>query len=105
MSALTQIVPEIEEAEDTKQEESLDPLFRILVHNDDITPFDFVISVLMRFFQLNSADAERVTWTAHNNGIALVAVLPLKEARRRVGPAHFAATLEGYPLTFTIEQA
>jgi ATP-dependent Clp protease adaptor protein ClpS len=105
MSALTRVAPEIEEAEDTKQEESLEPLFRILVHNDDVTPFDFVISVLMRFFQLDSGDAERVTWTAHNSGMALVAVLPLKEAQRRVGRAHFAATLEGYPLTFTIEPA
>jgi ATP-dependent Clp protease adaptor protein ClpS len=103
MSARTQIAPEIEEAEDTEQEEKLEPLYRILVHNDDVTPYDFVISVLMRFFQLNSADAERVTWTAHNSGIALVSVLPLKEAQRRVGRAHFAATLEGYPLTFTIE--
>jgi ATP-dependent Clp protease adaptor protein ClpS len=105
MSALTQIAPEIEEAEEIDQEEALEPLYRILVHNDDVTPFDFVISILMRIFQLNSADAERATWTAHTNGIALVAVLPLKEAQRRVGQAHFAATLEGYPLTFTIEPA
>lgn len=105
MSALTQLAPEIEEVEDIEQEDSLEPPYRVLVHNDDVTPFDFVIGVLMRFFQLNSADAERVTWTAHNNGMAMVAVLPLKEAQRRVGQAHFAATLEGYPLTFTIEPA
>ncbi len=103
MSARTQIVPEIEEDKDTEQEPSLEPLYRIIVHNDDVTPYDFVIGVLMRFFKLNSTDAERVTWTAHNNGQALVAVLPLKEAQRRVGRAHFAASLEGYPLTFTIE--
>lgn len=105
MSALTQLAPEIEEAEDIEQEDSLEPLYRVLVHNDDVTPFDFVIGVLMRFFQLNSADAERVTWTAHNDGMAMVAILPLKEAQSRVGRAHFAATLEGYPLTFTIEPA
>jgi ATP-dependent Clp protease adaptor protein ClpS len=44
-----------------------------------------------------------MTWTAHNKGAALVRVLPLKEAEKRVGQAHFAAGLEGYPLTFTIE--
>lgn len=89
--------------EDTGLDTALERRAKVLVHNDDVTPFDFVIGVLMRFFQLNSADAERVTWTAHNNGMALVAVLPLKEAQRRVGRAHFAASLEGYPLTFTIE--
>jgi len=41
--------------------------------------------------------------TAHLNGQALVAMLPLSEAKLRVGKAHFAAQLEGYPLLFTIE--
>jgi ATP-dependent Clp protease adapter protein ClpS len=40
---------------------------------------------------------------AHTSGIAYVATLPLKEAQKRVGKAHFAASLEGYPLMFTIE--
>jgi len=89
--------------EDTHLEESLEPRWKVIIHNDDITPYDFVISVLLRFFQLNSTDAERVTWTAHTGGIALVAVLPKKDAEYKVGRAHFAASLEAYPLTFTIE--
>ena len=76
---------------------------KVYVHNDDITPYDFVIGVLIRFFKLNPADAEAITWKAHNSGTALVAVLPLSDAQAKVGRAHFAASLEGYPLTFTIE--
>ena len=95
---------------DTKREKvseldvSLERFWKVIVHNDDVTPYDFVISVLLRFFKLTSADAEAVTWKAHTSGIALVAILPLSEAQKRVGQAHFAATLEGYPLTFTIEE-
>ena len=95
--------PQIEQDEETEQETELERLHRVLIHNDEVTPYDFVLVVLVRFFNLLAADAEQVTWTAHNTGIALVAVLPLSEARKRVGQAHFAASLEGYPLTFTIE--
>ena len=88
---------------DKLTEEALEPLYRVIVHNDDVTPYDFVVMVLLRFFQLPSPEAERVSWSAHHEGQALVTVLPLKEAQKKVGRAHFAASLEGYPLTFTIE--
>lgn len=94
---------EIERKESTELDEALSPRWRVLVHNDDITPYDFVIIVLVRFFNLATHDAELVTWTAHTSGVAQVVVLPVNEAQRRVGQAHFAASLEGYPLTFSIE--
>ena len=97
------VLPEVEEITEDQQKEDFESLHRVLIHNDDVTPYDFVISVLLRFFQLNSTDAERVTWTAHTGGIALVAVLPKKDAEYKVGRANFAASLEAYPLTFTIE--
>lgn len=94
---------------DTRQEiepnlaEELEKQAKVLVHNDNVTPYDFVIAILLRFFPLTGPEAEHVTWTAHTTGVALVVVLPLTDAQRRVGKAHFAASLEGYPLTFTIE--
>jgi ATP-dependent Clp protease adaptor protein ClpS len=103
MSTVPLSAPEIEQEEDTEQTAELERLHKVIIHNDDVTPIDFVLVALVRFFHLQPADAEIVTWTAHNTGLALVAVLPLSQARRRVGRAHFAASLEGYPLTFTIE--
>jgi len=103
MSNVPSAVPEIFQEEETEQSTDLERLHRVLVHNDDATPYDFVLVILVRFFRLQAVDAERITWAAHNSGIALVAILPLSEAQTRVGRAHFAASLEGYPLTFTIE--
>ena len=103
MSTVPLSAPEIEQEEDTEQTAELERLHKVLIHNDDVTPYDFVLVTLVRFFHLQPADAETITLTAHNTGLALVAILPLSEARRRVGRAHFAASLEGYPLTFTIE--
>jgi ATP-dependent Clp protease adaptor protein ClpS len=86
-----------------REEVAEEPRSKVLIHNDDITPYDFVITVLIRFFPLTTKEAERITWTAHTTGIALVAILPSSEAQQRVGRAHFAASLEGFPLSFSIE--
>jgi ATP-dependent Clp protease adaptor protein ClpS len=101
MSILAEPIPDIEE--DTEQDEALEPLYRVIIHNDDITPYDFVILILQKIFQLKPLEAEHVTFIAHTSGLAYVTTLPLTEAQKRVGKAHFAANLEGYPLTFTIE--
>jgi len=95
----TESLPEIIAHEET----DLDPGWKVLVHNDDVTPFDFVTVVLRSIFQLSPEIAEHVTLTAHFRGIALVVVLPKTEAEKRVAKAHMAARLEGYPLTFSME--
>ncbi len=101
MSADPVVLPDI--GEETEQLEEIEPPVRVYIHNDDVTPYDFVVLVLQRFFDLSPLQAEQVTYTAHVSGVAYVATLPKSEAEKRVGQAHFAAGLEGYPLTFTIE--
>ena len=101
MSILADPIPDI--LEDIDQEEAFEPLHRVIIHNDEVTPYDFVILVLQKIFKLKPLEAEHVTFVAHSSGQALVAILPLTEAQKRVGKAHFAASLEGYPLMFTIE--
>ena len=96
-----QVTPEIEIIEETKTE--LEPLYRVIIHNDDVTPMDFVVNVLTSIFMLNQPASMEVMLTAHFNGEALVQILPKSEAEKRINKAHFAAGLEGYPLHFSIE--
>ena len=93
----------LEEVEEQEQQEEKEPPYKVLIHNDEVTPYDFVVAILIRIFQLTPIIAEHITYLAHTKGVALVTVLPKSEAQRRVGKAHFAARLEGFPLTFTIE--
>lgn len=97
--------PDVEKEEelDEQEETAEEPPWKVLIHNDDVTPYNFVVAILIRIFELTPIIAEHVTYLAHTKGIALVAVLPKSEAERRVGKAHFAARLEGFPLTFTLE--
>jgi len=78
-------------------------LWRVLIHNDDVTPMDFVVYVLCHIFDLTSSRAQAVMLKAHYAGLAYVTSLAREEAKYRVGQAHGLARGKGYPLTFTIE--
>ena len=97
----TQTNPEIEITPD--EETELEPLYRVIIHNDDVTPMDFVVNVLTNIFFVLQPDAVEIMLTAHYSGLAYVQTLPKSEAEKRVNKAHFAAGLEGYPLHFSIE--
>jgi len=94
-------VPEIEEvpAEETTE----GPLYRVVIHNDDVTPMDFVLLILQSIFKLNGVHALQVMYTAHYNGQAYVQTLPKPEGVKRIGLAHTSARLHRYPLLFTLE--
>ena len=84
-------------------EEELDRPYRVIIHNDNVTTFDFVIAVLVTIFQRSFGQAEHIAYEAHTKGNAYVVTLPLEEAKKRVFKAQYAARQQGFPLTFTIE--
>lgn len=98
-----QIAPEIRIIDETEDETELEPLYRILIHNDHVTPMDFVVHILKTVFYLSNERALDVMMTAHISGIAYVQTIPKSEAETRINKAHFAAGLEGYPLHFSME--
>ena len=101
MSPLTQTTPKIIPV--PVPDDELETLVRVIIHNDEVTPMDFVVHVLESIFFLNQPDALEVMYTAHFSGMAYVQTLPKTEAQNRIGKAHFAAGLEGYPLHFSLE--
>ena len=99
MTLAIQVLPQTAEGQET----ALEPLYRVIIHNDDVMPMDFVVHALTTIFLLTQPDAIEVMYTAHFSGIAYVQTLPKTEAERRINKAHFAAGLEGYPLHFSME--
>ncbi len=79
-------------------------LCKIIVHNDDVTPYDYVIDILGDLFMLSEELADHVAWTAHMKGVAVVVVRPRAEAEKLVKVAHGRARSSSYPLTFSLEQ-
>jgi ATP-dependent Clp protease adaptor protein ClpS len=95
--------PEKENVETPDEQTALEPLYRVIIHNDDETTMDFVVAILEQIFFLDAARAFDIMYIAHLSGAAYVQTLPKTEAQNRIGKAHFAAGLEGYPLCFTME--
>jgi ATP-dependent Clp protease adaptor protein ClpS len=95
------ILPEIEIIEESETE--LESLYRVIIHNDNITPMDFVVHILKTIFYLANDRAADIMLTAHIKGNAYVQTLLKSEAERRVNKAHFEANNAGYPLKFTME--
>jgi ATP-dependent Clp protease adaptor protein ClpS len=98
-----QTAPEIQIIDETEEQTELEPLYRILIHNDHVTPMDFVVNILKTVFYLSNDRALDVMMTAHITGIAYVQTIAKSEAEKRINKAHFAAGLEGYPLHFSME--
>lgn len=79
------------------------PLYKVLIHNDDVTPLDYVIRILRRVFTLSNELAEHIAETAHNEEVAIVVVRPRTEAEKLLGAARLQARADGFPLTFSME--
>lgn len=84
-------------------EAAFEPLYLVLIHNDDVTPYEYVLQILARVFLLSEEIAEHVAWTAHNDGQAVVIIRPRAEAKRLLALAQSRARLDGYPLAFSME--
>lgn len=94
----------LEPAVETTAETRLAPLYRVLIHNDDVTPMDFVIRVLGEIFRLSYETSTQVMLTAHFKGVAHVVTEPLERAEFHVDQARSLSRPRKYPLTFTIER-
>ena len=79
------------------------PLFRVIYLNDDKTSIDFVIDSLMRYFDYNSDNAEKITIDIHEQGSAIVAVLPFEIAEQKGVEITLSARANAYPLQIKLE--
>lgn len=79
------------------------PRWKVIFHNDEVTTFEFVIAVIVRFFGHSLSTARGLTEEIHLTGSAVIAVLAYEEAEFRQEQVTSVARGLGFPLTVTIE--
>lgn len=79
------------------------PLHKVLLHNDDFTPREFVIRVLEAVFRMSGSAAHSVMLTAHRRGCCVVAVYTHDVAETKAAQATELGRRQGYPLLFSTE--
>lgn len=79
------------------------PLYKIIYINDDVTSMNFVVNSLISYFNYNEETATTLTQNIHNDGSAVVAVLPYEIAEQKGIEVTLDARSQGYPLQVKVE--
>ncbi len=92
--------PEAETAEPQLQPP---PLYRVVMLNDDFTPMDFVVDILVRFFHQSETTANKNMLQIHYEGSAICGVFPRDIAETKVQQVDIASRTSGHPLRCIME--
>jgi len=88
-----------------KPELARPPLYSVLLLNDDYTPMDFVVDVLVRFFAMDLEKATQVMLHVHTRGRGVCGVFSREVAESKVVQVNEYARLNQHPLLCTMEKA
>jgi ATP-dependent Clp protease adaptor protein ClpS len=81
------------------------PLYRVLLMNDDYTPMDFVVDVLVRFFGKDPDSAAQTMLRVHERGVAVGGVYTFEVAETKVAQVLAFARRNEQPLQCLMEKA
>lgn len=76
---------------------------KVIYINDDLTSMEFVIETLVTVFDHSHETAVNLTRNIHEQGSAVVAVLPFELAEHKGVEVTILARSNGYPLQVKIE--
>ncbi|NZA27932.1 ATP-dependent Clp protease adapter ClpS [Luteimonas sp. SJ-92] len=88
-----------------KPEVARPPLYTVVLLNDDYTPMDFVVDVLVRFFALDIERATQVMLHVHTRGRGVCGIFSREVAESKVAQVNEYARLNQHPLLCTMEKA
>jgi len=79
-------------------------MYKVILHNDDYSTFDFVIDVLMTIFNKSKDEAVELTLKVDREGFAMVGIYPYDIAETKVSMVKWMAKDEEFPLLATMEE-
>ncbi|MHB8418186.1 MAG: ATP-dependent Clp protease adapter ClpS [Myxococcales bacterium] len=79
------------------------PLYKVILHNDDFTPMEFVVLLLRQLFHKTESDATAIMLHAHTQGFAVAGVYAHEIAEEKVDRATALAREAQFPLLCTME--
>ena len=79
-------------------------MWRVILMNDDYTPMEFVVSILMGIFKKTSDEATAIMLSVHQTGIGTCGVYTFEVAETKVAQVMDAAKRAQHPLQCTLEK-
>lgn len=93
----------IEKKKTTQRQLKEPSKFKVIFFNDDVTPMDFVVGLLMSIFRRNEEDALRLTLEIHNQGKSVIGIYPFEIAEQKSIDATNLARYNNFPLIIKVE--
>lgn len=93
----------IEKKIETAKKLKLPDKYKVVIHNDDHTPVDFVIELLMTTYNHSDQSAVAVTLEVHNKGKGCAGIYTYEIAEQKIIDSTEMARANGYPLTLKLE--
>ncbi len=78
-------------------------MYKVLLHNDDYTPMDFVVRLLQTVFAKNESEATAVMLHIHNQGVGIAGIYTHEIAETKVAQVHMIARQHECPLMASME--
>lgn len=79
-------------------------MWKVVFLNDDHTPMEFVMDLLMNIFKHDEAGSRDITLEIHETGAAVVGVYTYEIAENKGVEASRAAQENGFPLQIRVEE-
>jgi ATP-dependent Clp protease adaptor protein ClpS len=79
------------------------PMYRVLLHNDDYTPMEFVVMVLRMVFAKTDQAATKIMLDVHRKGIGVAGVYCFEVAETKVAKVSEMAKADQFPLKCSME--
>lgn len=79
-------------------------LYKVILLNDDKTPIDFVISLLVELFKHSTETAYAITLKVHEEGSGVAGVYSFEIAEQKVVEAVEVSRSHGFPLGLKLEE-
>ena len=80
------------------------PRYDVIIFNDDYTPVEFVIKLLVEIFNKNVDTAKELTMTVHEHGQAVAGTYNFEIAEQKTTEALATARAGGHPLQLKTRQ-
>lgn len=95
---------ELSPVKETQKQDTTPPKkYAVKIHNDDFTPFDFVVVVLVNVFAQPVDSAFELTSQIHSKGSAIAGVYSREIAETKIEQLKILAERAQYPLLATLE--
>mgnify|MGYP001262156586 CR=1 FL=1 len=78
--------------------------FNVVIYNDDFTPVEFVIKLLIEIFNKNITTAKTLTQSVHTDGQATVGSYNSEIAEQKCTEAITVSRASGHPLQLKVER-